>query len=68
MTREMFDAACIARADIWLPANGGTEIPFFTREGVKLLYCYNPAEDRHAYIDMGRDMVLTDEEARMMLG
>jgi hypothetical protein len=30
--------AVSAKADLWLPANGGTEEPFTTRNGVRLLY------------------------------
>jgi len=46
----------------WLPASGGHEDPF-TLNGKRLLYCFNLAESRHAYVDLDSDMVLTDEEA-----
>jgi hypothetical protein len=52
----------------WVPANGGTETPFLTRTGRKLLYCYQPRSGRHAYLDMGSDLILSDEEARIALG
>lgn len=52
-----------SRKDVWIPASGGTETPFISRSGRKLLYCWNPGQDRHAYLDMGTDTILTDEEA-----
>ena len=53
--------------DAWLPASGGTEEPFTARSGRRLLYCFNPAEGRHAYVDLGTDLVLSDEEAQQAL-
>lgn len=52
----------------WVPAAGGTETPFPTRMGARLLYCYQPRSGRHAYLDCGTDIILTDEEARNLLG
>ena len=51
----------------WVPACGGTETPFHTRSGRTLLYCWNQALDAHAYLDVGTDLILTDEEARAVL-
>lgn len=47
----------------WIPACGGTETPFRTRTGRTLLYCWQPTSGRHAYLDMGTDLILSDEEA-----
>lgn len=55
------------RADAWLPACGGTEKPFTSRSGRELLYCYNPKLGKHAYLDCGTDIILTDEEAAKAL-
>lgn len=52
----------------WFPANGGSETPFFTRSGRRLLYCWQPTTGRHAYLDCGTDIILTDDEARLALG
>ena len=52
----------------WLVANGGTETPFLTRRGRKLLYCWQPTTGKHAYLDCNTDMILTDEEAWLALG
>lgn len=52
----------------WVPACGGTETPFRSRSGRTLLYCWQPSTGRHAYLDVGTDMFLTDEEARLALG
>ncbi len=65
---QEYRMAVAAKADRWVPANGGTEFPFRTRSGKRLLYCYNPHEQRHAYMDVDTDMLVTDEEARAHLG
>lgn len=64
----------IARLDAWkaqgdwFPASNGTEVPFTTRSGARLLYCYQPRSGRHAYLDMGTDMILTDAEVANLMG
>ena len=52
----------------WVPANGGTEVPFLSRSGVRLLYCYQPRSGKHAYLNVDTDIVLTSEEANLILG
>lgn len=52
----------------WVPGCNETEVPFHTRTGYRLLYCWNPITKQHAYLDLGRDMILSDDEARMALG
>lgn len=52
----------------WFPANNGTEQPFITRTGRKLLYVWQPRTGKHAYLDCGTDLILTDEEAQLALG
>lgn len=52
----------------WIPACGGTETPFTSRSGKRLLYVYQPSTGNHAYLDLGTDIILTDEEARAALG
>jgi hypothetical protein len=53
----------------WVPACGGTETPFTSRSGKRLLYCWQPATGKHAYLDCGTDIILTQEESEtaMML-
>jgi hypothetical protein len=51
----------------WVPACGGTETPFLSRSGLRLLYCWQPRSGKHAYLDVNTDMFLTDEEARAAL-
>lgn len=51
----------------WVPACGGTETPFHSRSGRTLLYCWQPSTGRHAYLDCGTDLILSDEEARACL-
>lgn len=52
----------------WTPASGGTEVPFVTRTGARLLYCYQARSGRHAYLDCGTDMILTNAEATNLMG
>jgi hypothetical protein len=47
----------------WVPACGGTEVPFKTRTGRTLLYCWQPSSGRHAYLDVKTDIFLSDDEA-----
>lgn len=54
--------------DNWIPACGGTEVPFFTRTGRKLHYVWQPSTGKHAYLDCGTDIILSDEEASAALG
>jgi hypothetical protein len=51
----------------WVPACGGTETPFKTRTGLRLLYCWQPRSGRHAYLNLDTDLILTDDEARQAL-
>lgn len=52
----------------WYPAHGGTEVPFMTRNGFRLLYCWQPSTGRHAYLNCDTDIILSDEDARLALG
>ena len=52
----------------WFPANNGTEVPFRTRGGRRLLYCYQPRTGRHAYLDMDSDYIVPNEEIALYLG
>jgi hypothetical protein len=52
----------------WFPASGGTETPFTTRTGRRLQYCWQPSTGRHAYLDLGTDFILSDEEAAAAQG
>ena len=50
------------QAGRWVPACGGTEVPFL-KNGKRYLYCWHTGVGEHAYLDLDRDMILTDEEA-----
>lgn len=52
----------------WVPACGGTEVPFLTRTRRRIQYLWQPSTGRHAYIDCDTDILLSDEEARLALG
>lgn len=57
-----------ARQGNWLPAGGGTETPFLTRSGRRLLYVWRPSTGDHAYLDCDTDLILSDAEAQAYLG
>lgn len=67
-TTPEYDAAVQDQRDAWVPACGGTEEPFRARSGARLLYCYNPGQHKHAYLNQDTDTIMTDEEARAALG
>lgn len=52
----------------WVPACNGTEVPFTTRNGFRLLYCWQPSTGRHAYLNCDTDIILSDDDARLALG
>ncbi len=55
--RAEYESAKMGRADRWVPACGGNELPF-TKNGVQYLYVFNFATGKHGYLDMGRDIVV----------
>lgn len=59
-----FAIAIAGNQDKWVPANGGTETPFKSRSGIRMLYCYNPALGRHEYLNVDTDTIMTDEEVQ----
>jgi len=52
----------------WRPASGGTEKPFTTRTGRRLLYVHQPSTGQSAYMDMDTDIVLSQRDAEFALG
>ena len=52
----------------WIPACNRTETPFLTKSGRTLLYCWQPSTGKHAYLDCGTDLILSDEAAYLALG
>lgn len=52
----------------WYPACGGTETPFFTRTGRRLLYVWQPSTGKHAYLDTQSDIILSDDEVDAAMG
>jgi hypothetical protein len=61
--KSEFDIACQMKRDVWLPACQGTETPTRFRDGRLLLYVYNPFLARHAYLDVERDIILSEEDS-----
>jgi len=51
----------------WVPGANQTEVPFLSRSGKYMLYCYQPSTGRHAYLDCGTDLILSDEDAGLAL-
>ena len=54
--------ARITKADRWVPACGGSEIPYIDRNGRKVLYVYNFATNTHGFLDCQNDIVWPDEK------
>jgi hypothetical protein len=46
----------------WVPACDRTEVPFHTRTGHRVLYCWQSSTGRHAYLDCGTDLIIPDAE------
>ena len=42
----------------------GTETPFTTRNGYRMLYCYNPATGKHAYLTLQIGIIMDNEEVQ----
>ncbi len=63
-----YSFAVSLKSDTWVPAHGGMELPFTARTGRRLLYCFNPKQGRHAYLDLGTDRILDDDEMFAALG
>ncbi len=51
----------------WVPACGGTEVPFMSRSGIRMQYLFQPSTGIHAYINCGTDIIMSDEEASQAL-
>lgn len=66
ITTVEYNMAVAGNKDEWVPACGGVETPFTVR-GKCLHYCFNPAQMKHAYLDVDNDIILTDEEAARYL-
>lgn len=54
--------------DNWVPACGGTELPFETRNGRRVQYMWNRNSREHAYYDLDRDIFLDDAELKEAFG
>ena len=59
--------AALEDPEAWRPACNGTETAFTSRSGKRLLYAWQPSTGKHAYLDLGTDIILSDEEARIAL-
>lgn len=69
MTTTEYEIAVAGNQDKWVPANGGTETPFTSRSGIRMLYCYNPKTGQHRYLNVDTDVIMTNDEvqAAMMI-
>lgn len=47
--------------DRWVPACGGKERPTRYPSGRWYLYVFNPAQDKHRYLDLSTDMIIEGE-------
>ena len=68
VTAELDHRDARAQQGNWVPGGGGKEEPFVAQSGARLQYLWQPSTGRHAYIDLGTDMILSDEEAARHMG
>ena len=47
----------------WVPASGGTEEPYKTRSGIRVLYCWHTGTGEHAWLNVDTDIIMTPDEA-----
>jgi hypothetical protein len=57
--------AIIRNSDAWVPACGGREEPMQIGQ-TRVLYCFNPAEGEHAYINLDTDLICSEHELRSL--
>jgi hypothetical protein len=50
----------VTRADKWVVAYDGTEVPIRYRDGRTYLYVFNHATGDHGFLEMGTDIVRMD--------
>ena len=62
MIEGILELDALAEQGNWIPACGGLEVPFTTRNGHKVLYCWQPSTGKHAYLDMGSDLIIPNED------
>jgi hypothetical protein len=60
-SQQSYNLAATMKLDSWVPACGGTE-EVYTVRGKRFLYCYNPKQHKHAYLDVDCDMIMSDED------
>lgn len=59
LTTGVYWNAIEQQLDSWVPACGGTEEPF-QYGNRRFLYVFNPASEKHGYLDLGSDIVYDD--------
>jgi hypothetical protein len=68
LAEQLDERAKRAEQGPWVPACGGSEVPFVSRSGRQLQYVWQPSTGKHAYLDCQTDIVLSDEDAAAHLG
>ena len=66
-SQSIYNRAIQDRADTWVPACGGQETPF-EYTGVRWLYVFNPATEKHAYLNLETDAVYVHYLGRELIG
>lgn len=46
----------------WVPACGGTEIPFKAKNGYRIQYLWNPVTHEHKYYNLDTDLFVEDSD------
>ncbi len=47
--------------DQWIPGCCGMETVFKSRSGIRMLWCWNPGQGRHAYLNVDTDIIIPAE-------
>jgi len=55
--RREYEEARDTKADRWVPANGGYELPFRDKNGRRWLHVINFGTGKSGFLDMGQDIV-----------
>jgi hypothetical protein len=61
-----YDCAIAGLTDTWVPGGGGNETPIVQRNGDRWLWCYNPGQGRHAYINLETDIEVPEADVLNM--
>lgn len=60
--------AVAEKANRWVPGCGGREVEYKNRNGVRVLYVFNPATQQHGWLNLDSDIVFSTSELSAPIG